>query len=258
MLTILGNDSEGRDLTEALRNEGVDHRYVTVDKKHGTNYSTVLNFKGERTILVYHQPRTYVFPTHLPKTRWVYYTSIGKKHERYEKGMLAWLAKHPETNMTFNPGTHQLRRGLASLRPAIKRSHVFIVNKEEAELLMDDGVQTVTKLMVFFKQIGPNIVIITDGSKGSWAYDGIDMWRLPMFPGEAVERTGAGDSYGTGVTNALLEGKSLPEAMRWGTANGRSVVLQIGPQAGLLTVAGMKAALKKFAKIKPVKVTTSE
>jgi sugar/nucleoside kinase (ribokinase family) len=253
----LGDDAEGRDLADALRQEGVDHRFVTIDKKHGTNYSTVLNFKGERTILVYHQPRVYTWPTKVPDVKWVYYTSIGKNHEKYEKGMLNWLAKKPRTKLIFNPGTHQLRRGLGSLKPAIKRSEVFIVNKEEAEFLLQDGIRSVQTSMRSLKQIGCGIVIITDGANGSWSYDGEHMWRLPMFPGKAVERTGAGDSYGTGVANAIMAGETLPEAMRWGTANAQSVVKFIGPQAGLLTVKEMKAALKKASRIKPVKVTTA-
>jgi sugar/nucleoside kinase (ribokinase family) len=256
LICILGDDPEGRDLAEALHEEKVDSKYIKIDKKHGTNYSTVLNFKGERTILVYHQPRTYAFPTKLPETRWVYYTSIGKGHEKFEKQMLAWLNKHPKTKLTYNPGTHQLRRGLDAIKPVIKRSEIFIVNKEEAELLLQNGSTPVATSLIALKRLGPSIVVITDGAKGSWAYDGEVMWHLPMFPGEAIERTGAGDSFATGMTNAIMSGKDLPEAMRWGTANAQSVVREIGPQKGLLTKDKMKTALKKFSRIKPTRVTT--
>ena len=61
--------------------------------------------------------------------------------------------------------------------------------------------------------------------------------------------TGAGDAYGTGVVAAFCYGKSLAEAMRWGAANGASVVEQIGPQAGLLTYDQMQEKLKENSKI---------
>lgn len=256
LLAILGDDADGRDLMDALKKEKVDVSGMKIDKKHGTNYSTVLNFKGERTILVYHQPRTYVFPARPPETKWIYYTSIGTGHEKFERQMLAYLAKHPKTKVIYNPGTHQLRRKMKEIRPVIKRSEVFIINKEEAEYLLQDGIHSEQNLLVAMHKEGAKIVIITDGAKGSWSYDGKEMWRLPMFPGEAIERTGAGDSYATGVVNALLSKQTLPEAMRWGTANAQSVVRQIGPQRGLLTTAQMKTALKKAARIKPVRVTT--
>lgn len=256
LMAILGDDREGKDLMQALEADHVDTRCMKIDKKHGTNYSAVLNFKGERTILVYHQPRTYVFPPNPPKPKWVYYTSIGHGHEKFEKQMLVWLNKHPEINMLFNPGTHQLRRKLTALKPAIKRSTVFIVNKEEAEYLLNEGVQPIPNLIAALRRIGPQHVIITDGANGSWASDDGHIWSLPMFPGKAIERTGAGDSYATGVANALMSGQTLPEAMRWGTANAQNVVREIGPQKGLLTVAQMKAVLKKFARIKPKRVTS--
>jgi sugar/nucleoside kinase (ribokinase family) len=72
----------------------------------------------------------------LPEAAWVYYSSLGKGHESLETSLLGYLQHHPDTRLTFNPGTHQLRRGLKALRPVIKRSEVFIVNKEEAELLL--------------------------------------------------------------------------------------------------------------------------
>lgn len=257
LCAILGDDREGVDLVEALREDNVDTRLLKFDKKHGTNYSTVLNYQGERTILVYHQPRTYVFPARVPESKWVYYTSIGKGHERMEKQMLACLAKRPQTKLLYNPGTHQLRRGLDAIKPVIKRSEVFIVNKEEAEYLLQDGERPVPNLLVTLRRLGAKTAIITDGPQGSWAAEDGHMWHVPMFPGEAIERTGAGDSFATGVANALMRGEDIPEAMRWGTANAQSVVRQIGPQKGLLTSAGMKAALKRFARFKVMRVTTN-
>ena len=256
LLCMLGNDPEGRDLMGALKKEKVDPRYITIDKKQGTNYSTVLNFKGERTILVYHQPRTYVFPQRLPKVKWVYYTSIGQHHDAYERGLLAWLKKNPDIRLIYNPGTHQLRRGQKAIQPVINRSDVFIINKEEAEYLLKDGIRPIANLLITLQKGDTQKIIITDGAKGSWAYDGKEVWHLPMFPGKAIERTGAGDSYATGVVNALMKGRSLPEAMCWGTANAQNVVREIGPQKGLLTSAQMQVALKRFRRIQPVRVTT--
>src|SRR3989344_1471152 len=238
LVTILGDDDDGHELQDALKAERVDERFVTFDKKRGTNYSTILNFKSERTLLAFHQPRTYRFPKNLPDTEWVHYSSLGEHHVPYEHQLLAYLKKHMEVRFLFNPGTHQLRRGLTSLLPVIKRSDVLILNKEEAERLLHEG---------------PKTVVITDGQRGSWAYDGHDMWKLPIFPCKALERTGAGDAYATGLVNALIDGKPIAEAMRAGNANSWSVVQEIGPQKGLLTASEMRRAPEKFAKKRPQK-----
>ncbi|OGL73230.1 hypothetical protein A3E39_02875 [Candidatus Uhrbacteria bacterium RIFCSPHIGHO2_12_FULL_60_25] len=254
LVTILGDDDDGHELQDALKAERVDERFVTFDKKRGTNYSTILNFKSERTLLAFHQPRTYRFPKNLPETEWVYYSSLGEHHVPYEKQLLAYLKKHMEVRFLFNPGTHQLRRGLTSLLPVIKRSDVLILNKEEAEHLLEDGARPVPALVMRLFHEGPKTVVITDGQRGSWAYDGHDMWKLPIFPCKALERTGAGDAYATGLVNALIDGKPIAEAMRAGNANSWSVVQEIGPQKGLLTASEMRRVLKKFEKIRPQKV----
>lgn len=259
LLTILGDDDDGHELADALRKEKVDPRYVSFDKKRATNYSTILNFKGERTILVYHEERAYVFPKKHPRTDWVYYTSLGKGHEKYERSMLQFLNQHPEIDLLFNPGTHQMRRGLRSLLPVVKRSTILIVNKQEAEhLLMVEEPLPIPNLLRQLHQKGPRTVVITDGPKGSWSFDGHEAWRLDIFPGKVVERTGAGDSYATGIINGLMDEEPLIEAMRHGNANAWSVVQHIGPQKGLLTANEMKKVLKKFAHIKAKKVNHKE
>jgi sugar/nucleoside kinase (ribokinase family) len=82
--------------------------------------------------------------------------------------------------------------------------------------------------------------VITDGREGSYSFDGTNFWKLSEFPGDRVEATGAGDSFATAVCAALFHGESIEEAMVWGSINSASVVHEIGPQAGLLTLDELK------------------
>jgi ribokinase len=54
-------------------------------------------------------------------------------------------------------------------------------------------------------------------------------------PSEPVDRTGAGDSFASTFTAAIILGKTPAEALTWGPVNSMSVVQYIGAQAGLLT-----------------------
>ncbi|MBD3251805.1 hypothetical protein GF380_05150 [Candidatus Uhrbacteria bacterium] len=258
LVTWLGDDDDGHELTEALKCANIDRRFITFEQNKKTNYSTILNYEGERTILVYKEPRAYKLPPKLPAADWIYYTAIGEKHLSLEKSLLAYLKKCKTTKLLFNPGVTHLRRGLKALKPILKRTHTLILNKEEArQLLMDEEKHPVPSLLQRLQSEGPNVVIITDGKKGAWAIEGQRVWNLGIFPGDAIERTGAGDAFATGYVNAILAGKDVPEALRWGNANSQSVVLQIGPQAGLLTTKQMQSALKKYSKIKAKSVKTS-
>ena len=255
ILSVIGDDDIGNETLAYWKKEKVSTQFVSRDTQHPTNYSTVLSYQGERTILVHHEPRHYTFPA-IPSSAWIYYTSLGKGHEQLERKLLAFLRQHPQTKITFNPGSYQLRRGLDSLKPIIARSTIFILNKEEAEALLGQGALPVPALLDALSAIGPEMTVITDGPNGSFARNGGKTWQLGTFPGPETERTGAGDAYATGFTLACMNNQPLPEAMRWGTANAWSVIKKIGPQAGLLNSADMVHALAKFAKIKPVEVNS--
>ena len=90
--------------------------------------------------------------------------------------------------------------------------------------------------MLALSKLGPKICVITDGSGGSIVYDSINQKFLKagILPVDAYERTGAGDAFGSGVLGALVKGKSVEEALVWGTVNSASVIGYIGPQKGLL------------------------
>lgn len=94
MLSIVGDDDVGRNIIARWKKEGVDTKYVSLDKKRGTNYSTVLNYRGERTILVFHEKRDYTFPKTLPKAEWLYYTSLGKGSEKMHPALLTYIKKN--------------------------------------------------------------------------------------------------------------------------------------------------------------------
>ena len=250
IVSIIGHDESGRAVLKKWDDEDVNTSLVQVDKKHPSNESVILSFQGERTILTHAEPHAYKLPR-LPETDWIYYTALGAGHEHLESALLAHLDKHSDTHLLFNPGTKQLRRGLESITPVIERSTVFIVNKEEAQKLLEKGLEHPRDLALPFLRMGAEIVVITDGPQGSFATTQTESWYCPIFPGEVVERTGAGDSFGTAFLAALHYGQPIPEAMRWGTANSTNVVKYIGPQEGLLTRAALKKSLTRHSSIKP-------
>lgn len=232
LYTIVGGDEDGRACKDVLKKEKVSSLYVKTDKKSRTNYSTVLNFQGERTILVYHEERKYRLPP-LAKAGLVYFTSMGHGSEKIHSALLSYVRKN-DVKLAFNPGTFQMKLGLAGLLPVFKQCEVLFLNKEEAERILghDDDVKS---LLAELHAKGPRLVVITDGTNGSYAYDGKTAYFCPIFDAPVVERTGAGDSYATAFVAALVSGQTISEAMRWGTFNSASVIQYVGAQAGLLT-----------------------
>jgi sugar/nucleoside kinase (ribokinase family) len=249
--TNIGSDSSGLEIIKTLKKEGVDIKNLIKNEGMESNLSVVLNFKGERTIFVYHQDWQYKLPD-IGSSSWIYFTSVSKSVE--DSLLYDEIAKYIElTNakLLYNPGTNQLRMDIKKQSKILILSELFIVNKQEAEQILGLGVNRKSgrELLKALSELGPKMVVITDGENGSYGYDGDKYYKLQAFPAKLVEMTGAGDGYATGVLSGLFHGKSLMEAMRWGAANGASVVEQIGPQAGLLTYSQMHEKLSENSKI---------
>lgn len=233
--TLLGHDDIATKQLEHFRSEGIDTAFAQQVPGAQSHRSVVISVSGERTILVYHAPRQYVLPADLPPAKWVYLTSMAKGSESVFEPLAAYVAK-TGAKVAFQPGTFQLRLGATPANALLQATELIIMNKEEAELYTDQRGASMHQLLDALRELGPNVAVITDSTRGSYAADGTNYWFLrtrPEIP--RIEATGAGDAFSSALTVALLEGQSLPEAMRWGTFNAESVIQKVGPQAGILT-----------------------
>ena len=250
-VVVLGNDEQGKKIVGALKADGVSTKYVTIDKKSMTNHSTILNLNAERTILIYHVNRKYKLPK-LEKAKWMYYSSMGHGFEVIHKDLMGYIKKY-NVKLGFNPGTHQLRKPNA-IAEFFRVSEVILLNREETQLILKTKSDNLKVLLRGLKTLGGKVVVVTDGPKGSYAYDGLNFYFQKIYDVPVVERTGCGDSYSTGFIAALMKGHDITEAMRWGTVNAASVIQQIGPQPGLIKFTELKKILKARPKFRPKKI----
>lgn len=251
LYTVVGDDVQGHLAKDVLEENKVDTQYVDFDKKHGTNFSAVINFKSERTIFVYHEPRNYQLPEFAP-TQWVYLTSAsGDGVTTLHAQVAKYLEENPDVKLAFNPGTHQIHQGKEKLLPLLKHTELLFLNREEAAEILGITTRDVKKLLQEYHAIGVKNMIITDGPDGAYGSDGKTIWFLKIFRGPVVERTGCGDAFGSGTLSALVKGKALPDAMLWGNANSTSVVQYIGAREGLLTPDAVEELIDENSDIVP-------
>jgi sugar/nucleoside kinase (ribokinase family) len=253
--TNVGNkdiDAADDRIKAQLKKEGVDIGYVLESWDLQSNHHIVLDYKGERTILTNHQSWKFKLPD-LDRSRWVYLTSLSPSY--VQSNIIEQIISYIDrtgARLAYQPGTFQIKQGIKKYTKLLSLSEIFFVNLEEAKTLLGYGVGRkvdVRKLLKGLLDHGPRKVIITDGVEGSYGYDGEGFYKLGIFPAKLLDMTGSGDGYATACAVGLFYGKELPEAMRWGAANGASVVEQIGPQAGLLTYSQMQEKLKENKKI---------
>ncbi|MDZ7726190.1 MAG: carbohydrate kinase family protein [Candidatus Campbellbacteria bacterium] len=237
LITNVGDDIYGKQDLEQLRSESIDLSNVEVHEGERSNLHYVLQFGAERTILVNHQQYNYKFPELDPAPKYLYLSSLAENSLPYHEEIADYLEKHSETKLAFQPGTFQMKLGYEKLKRLYELSELFFCNKQEAQRILETKEDDIKELAKIMHEHGPNIAVITDGVNGAYAFDGNEMWHMPMYPDPKppIDRTGAGDSFSSTFTAAMATGKSIPEALEWGPVNSMAVVQDIGAQAGLLS-----------------------
>lgn len=76
---------------------------------------------------------------------------------------------------------------------------------------------------------GPRIVVITLAEEGSVVYDGHTFTRVPAYPADCVDATGAGDTYAAGFMYGRLQGLPPETCALWGTATASIMIEHVGP-----------------------------
>lgn len=243
-ISNVGKDRFGEEILATFKREGVDTKYIAVNDGVPTNHHFVLLYEAERTILIRHEVYPYIIPEGLVAPKWLYLSSVGEHTEDFHTELAKWLREHKETKLAFQPGTFQIKMVREKLASLYASSELVSINKEEAERILEIGETDIKELLEKMRELGPKIVLITDGPSGAYAFDGTEMLKVSIYPDPKppINRTGAGDAMTATVVVALALGKPLKEALLWGPINSMSVVQHIGAQKGLLS----REALEKF------------
>lgn len=236
LVTFLGDDINGRETKFALQEEHVNVDNVIMQQGKTTNYHYVLWFGDERTILIKHEEfKTYL--PHISKPKWIYLSSLGEHAREMHIEIVKYLEHNPDVKLAFQPGTFQIKLGKDFLRDIYKRTDFFCCNVEEAQKILENSSRDLPTLLEAIQNLGPKIVCITDGKKGSFMRHTDQNYYMPIYPDEKppYERTGAGDAFTSTFATALVLGKSPEEAITWGPINSMKVVQYVGAQKGLIT-----------------------
>ena len=246
LVSNIGDDQLGKECLESLHRDGVSTDFIKVNQEMKTNHHYVLWFQAERTILIRHEEYQYELPE-IGEPKMIYLSSLRKDSlSMYEK-ITNYLSSHPKTELTFQPGIFDIKLGAKKLKNIYERASLFFCNAEESRKVLETSDTDIKILLSKMRELGPKTVVITDGPRGAYAYDGKDYWFMKIYPDPKApyERTGAGDAFASTFTSAILLGKNPGEALEWASINSMAVVQEIGAQKGLLSQAGLKEWLGK-------------
>lgn len=236
LMAYLGDDQPGQDSLDYLHGQNIDTSTMSRQAGIKSNYYYVLRYGADRTILVRNEDYDYTWQQPREVPDWIYLSLISASSWQLHEDLLRYLDEYPETKLAFQPGTFQFEWGAEKLARVYGRSHIVVMNREEAVDVTGRSYDSIRELADGLHALGPKIVVITDGPSGSYAsYDG-KLVTIPNYPDPAppLDRTGAGDAFASTIVAALALGEPMDTALTWAPINSMSVVQKLGAQAGLL------------------------
>jgi len=246
-LGVLGKGHNSRIVKDVIKNEKIP--FLGKEKQGETGFSVILTgLNKNRTILAYKGVNDKLSLNDVDKSklkaRWFYCSSmLGKSLKTVFN-----IVRSSKAKVAFNPSTYLAIKGRKFLSPLLKKTDLLILNKEEAQYLLNSKAK-INMLLKKLQKLSP-VVVITDGPKGAYAFDGKEMLKVVPFKTVIVETTGAGDSFASGFLAALIYGKSVADCLRWGYAQAVSVLSHFGAKEKLLK----KSELERFLRKKKAKV----
>jgi ribokinase len=207
LVSAFGNDEDGVFIKRKLMEENVDISFSVTPQTRRSNTSSIIVFKGERTILTYHDELS--GEIRVPESKWFYLTNIF-----FDINLLPVEAK-----IAFNPGVREIKKGGDFLQTILEKTEILFVNKQESELIGETKVKT---------------IVVTDGSNGARGFEGGKEYFQESLAENITETTGAGDAFAAGFLAARFYGKTIEEQLLWGAKNSASVISKIGAIEGLL------------------------
>ncbi len=231
----IGTDDTSEILLHHLRDLGLSEELLCQHEGETTNSATIISLDHDRIILSYHAPRSYV-PKELPDAPWLYLTSLGEGSEPIINQCLDECTNNSR-NIAFNPGSHYIKHKLPLIRDILSQLDVLLINKEEAQLILETSEESIPELLRMLVQRELGLPVITDGNAGAYPLDSEgDLVDQPAIPvGDLQETTGAGDAFASGFMSAYIQNQSLEYCLATGAANSGSVITQVGATNGLLT-----------------------
>lgn len=244
-----GEDNFGNFMIQGLQAGGVDITGIIRDKKLKTGATIILANPPKKALLTYMGAMT---DMKMKDINWDYLNQARHLHlgcYYLQTGLVPDVAKifSQAKNMglttSLDTNWDPSERWSEDLYEVLKHTDVFFPNDDEAiriahESSLDKAIDKLRKMV--------NVLAIKKGKEGTVVCSGSERFEIPSFTVEAVETTGAGDSFNAGFLHQFTHGKDLQECARFGNACGALAVTALGGTGAFQNKATVQKKLKEI------------
>jgi 5-dehydro-2-deoxygluconokinase len=254
LISGVGDDPFGRFVRRALRDLGVDDRYVIVDREHPTPVTFCEIFPPDDFPLFFYRrptaPDLQVRPEDLDPAAirdaglfWATVTGLSEEPSR-SAHVAAWEARgrraHTVLDLDYRPMFWSSREeASAQVRAALPHVTVAVGNREECEVAV--GETDPDRAADALLDAGVELAVVKQGPKGVLARTRSERVVVPPTPVQVVNGLGAGDAFGGSLCHGLLTGLPLEQLLRNANAAGAIVASRLECSTAMPTAAEVAA-----------------
>lgn len=248
----VGNDSFGQFVLDTLKKEGIETAGVTLDGRYPTGFQLKSKVTdGTDPIVEYFRKGSAASHLSVEDFNPIWFTAARHLHL---SGVAAALSASSYALLDHAAGAMKAAGKTISfdpnLRPVLWKSEAEMVEKlnhlafqadwvlpgvKEGQILT--GEKTPEGIADFYLNRGVKAVILKTGADGAWfkTANGEQGAVAAVKVENVVDTVGAGDGFAVGVVSALLEGKTLHQAITRGNIIGSLAIQVQGDSEGLPT-----------------------
>lgn len=228
MIGRVGDDTFGTDILENFKANRVNTSNMKPVTHSESGTAHIILAEGDNSIVVVEAANREVTPAYVDEAAEAIRNAdiVLIQQEIPEETVIhvSQLCAKYKTPLLLNPAPAR-----AVPQEVIDNASYITPNEHEAEILFK-GMKPAEALRQH-----PNKLFITEGSKGVRYYDGNEEVLVPTYKVEAVDTTGAGDTFNAAFAVALAEGKSIQVSVRFANRAASLSVTKFGAQGGMPT-----------------------
>lgn len=236
MIGCVGNDSFGKIILDNFSANSVFTTYVepVTHTKTGTAHITLAD--GDNSIIFVKGANDYVTPEYVKNAQDIIRSSdIVLIQQEIPEETIEYVSE-----ITYESGV-PLILNPAPARPVskkvIEKATYITPNEHEASVLFEN--MDIHSALEKY----PNKLFITEGINGVRYHNGEREVLVPTYQVEAIDTTGAGDTFNAAFAVALAEGKSFEESIRFANRAASLSVTKFGAQGGMPTRAEVEGSM---------------
>lgn len=244
---VLGDDGYGRYIRESFAECGIDSRMIRTSTASNTGISIAFNPDTDRSFISYAGSNAElrmeeVNLEQVAQGRHVHIT--GYRGRRNHDAYMSVVKRLKALGVTIScdVGWDDSGEWDKSVFELMRYIDVFLMNETEA--LHYTGCSRVDEAIRYMGQYGSHVVVKL-GKDGAVALRSGVLTRMAGYLVEAVDTTGAGDSFNAGYLFGFLSGNDVEMCLMYGNACGALSVSALGGSTGTPDQEGLKAFLRE-------------